>query len=265
MDLDQTLHAAVQTADRLLLLLDFDGTLAPIADDPARVQLPLCASRVLQALDAQPAVTLAVLSGRKLDDVKARIGLPILYAGNHGLEYEGPDFRFLAIGADHALHQLARIRIELERTVAKIPGVLIENKGYGLGVHYRRVAEARVPEVRRLVQEACVSAHGAVRVKQAKKLLEVQTVTPHNKGVAALWIRDHVDPRAAIVAAGDDLTDEDMFRVLPGAITIKIGPGETIAHYRLADSDEFCAFLERTLETVRHKARTIKPGCLLEP
>jgi trehalose 6-phosphate phosphatase len=254
------LETSIDAAGRVLLLLDFDGTLAPISDDPALVRLPFPTSRVLRSLAAEPLVTLAVLSGRKLDDVKSRIGLPIIYAGNHGLEFEGPDFRFLATGAGHALHLLSRIRLELERSLARIPGVLIENKVFGLSVHYRRVPQMRVPEVRGLVQAACAAAHGLVRVKQAKKLLEIQSVTAHNKGVAARWIRQYVDHQALTIAAGDDSTDEDMFRALPSAITVKVGQGETVARYRLEDSAELCAFLELTLHLIRAKAETERRG-----
>jgi trehalose 6-phosphate phosphatase len=256
-DLAQELETAVASAERILLLIDFDGTLAPIADDPAGVQLPAPTRHVLQALVAEPLVTVAVLSGRKLEDVKSRIGLPIIYAGNHGLEFEGPNFDFLAAGAGRALHLLTRIRHELERGLAKIPGVLIENKVFGIAVHYRRVSEARIPEIRRLVQLACATAHGSVRIKQAKKLLEIVPLSPHSKGVAARWIRQYVDRHALTIAAGDDLTDEDMFRALPSAITVKVGQGETAARYRLSDSEELCEFLELTLRLVRGKSASL--------
>src|SRR5258706_4856935 len=95
---------------RLLLLLDFDGTLSPIVKNPRRASLPQATRRVLTDLARRPGVAVAIVSGRRIEDLRALVGLPVIYAGNHGLRIEGPGFRFLAPGAGDnlaELHQLA--------------------------------------------------------------------------------------------------------------------------------------------------------------
>ena len=100
-DLPRVLDHRVQLGERLaraesvLLCLDFDGTLAPIVDEPMLAMLPAAMRQTLNELAALENVTIAIVSGRALGDVKGRVGMPgLIYAGNHGLEIEGPGLSF---------------------------------------------------------------------------------------------------------------------------------------------------------------------------
>src|SRR5436190_889820 len=84
------IESRIAAAGRVLLFLDFDGTLAPIVPDPHEARLPLRAREAMKALVRQPGVTLAIVSGRSLSDVRSRVGLEeAIYAGNHGFEIAG--------------------------------------------------------------------------------------------------------------------------------------------------------------------------------
>src|SRR5437667_6410247 len=86
----------VESAGNLLIFLDFDGTLAPVVNDPTLASIPPETLRTLTSLAGLEKVSLAIISGRALADLKARVGLPnLIYAGNHGLEISGPGMYYL--------------------------------------------------------------------------------------------------------------------------------------------------------------------------
>jgi alpha,alpha-trehalase len=181
-----------------------------------------------------------------LSDLQSRVGLPVIYAGNHGLEIQGPDFAFRAPGSEKSLAALDAIDSELTGKLAGIRGTLIEHKSLTISVHFRLVAPAQKPEVQRLVEEATRSRLDAVRLRAGKEIVEIRPAIDWNKGTAARWIRDRLGARDWLtVCAGDDLTDEDMFHELPDAVSIKVGPGPTAARFRVADTGEFATLLER--------------------
>lgn len=218
-----------------LFFLDYDGTLAPIVDDPAQAYPHPEAEPVLVELSRR--YPLWIVTGRFLKDLPAFFSQPFRAVGLHGMQEGtiGGDTR-ITIDEDARRH-IAHMRA----TVPDIEGLVIEEKGPTFTVHYRRVAD-----------EAAALAQLGAWVAQAPEGLDpiwgkkVVEVRPHgvNKGVAARRIAD-AHPGHTPVFLGDDVTDEDAFEALgPGAVTIRVGPGETRARYRLADPEAVVAYLK---------------------
>ena len=237
-----------------VLFLDYDGTLAPIVDDPAAAQMAPAMQHVLTALVQHPCYRVAIISGRALADLRTRLGGRGLYlAGNHGLEIEGP-------GLHYQHPEVWRLRPELDAMVQAmtgdleaIPGAWIEDKGLTLSVHFRRVPEARVPEVKaHLLKHAGPGIDaGRLALRTGKAVLEIRPHVEWTKGEAVRWILAQLRverPAASTLALyiGDDDTDEDAFRVLASAgVGIVVGNDRhgSAAHYYVESSAEVEQFL----------------------
>jgi len=201
---------------RLVLLLDFDGTLAPIASLPGLAAMPDATRRELARLMAMPGVEAAVVSGRALADVRERAAIAgAAYAGNHGMEIH-------IGGADHVHQEAAAARPvlelaarELASAVAAIPGAFVEDKQLTLSVHFRLSPRDRVDELTAIV-ERIVNPLPGVHLTAGKEVLEVRPRVDWNKGKAVLFLLDHFRPPAGapVLCFGDDRTDEDAFRAL---------------------------------------------------
>jgi trehalose 6-phosphate phosphatase len=201
----------------LMLLLDFDGTLAPIADRPELAEMPPRTRRALDRLMAMDGVTVAVVSGRGLADVRERAAIPdIAYAGNHGMEIQGAGMERIHPEAAAARPLLQEVAARIEADLEGIDGAFLEDKGLTLSIHYR-LAPERAEEVRETVLEA-VDGHAALRVTEGKMVLEVRPRVEWDKGRAVLFLLDHLRPPAdaPVLYLGDDRTDEDAFRALRG-------------------------------------------------
>ncbi len=246
------LESSIAAAGQVLLLLDFDGTLAPIAERPALAALPGRSRQVLEELALQPRVTVAVISGRALADLRARVGLPITYAGNHGLEIEGPGFQFRAPNMEQTIATLPEVSAALLRTLGTIPGAFVENKGLTISVHFRQVDVSRVPELRQLILTACTPHADSLGIYRGRKVFEIRPKIGWNKGTAACWIQDQLRESTLVtICIGDDVSDEDMFRALPDALSIRVGPGPTVARFRLDGTAEVIDLLERVLRAIK--------------
>ncbi len=133
---------------RLFLLLDFDGTLAPFEDRPQRARLPESTKDLIRRLGARPGVNVAVISGRSIRDIRRRVNLRSLYyAGNHGLEIEGPGLSFRHPAGEALKPALMKLAGALRRDSQSLPGVLIENKGPTLSLHFRRLRPGHEKEL----------------------------------------------------------------------------------------------------------------------
>ncbi|MCP2260645.1 trehalose 6-phosphatase (EC 3.1.3.12) [Streptoalloteichus tenebrarius] len=243
-------RAIVQLArtPRLLVACDYDGTLAPIVEDPERAR-PLPESvNALRSLAGLPATTAAVISGRALRDLATLSRLPaeVHLVGSHGSEFD--------VGFVHALDPAARdlhrrLHAELERIIAGAEGVSLEDKPASLAVHVRRapadVAERVLDQVRR---GPC--AWDGVQVTEGKAVIELAVVQT-DKGHALDVLRHQVGATAAIFL-GDDVTDEKAFARLHGPdLGLKVGPGETLAGYRIDDTVDVACVLAFLLEERR--------------
>lgn len=247
------IRAAVLGGGPLAVMLDFDGTLAPIADKPEYVVLPGRTRTVMLRLANAPSTVVAVVSGRSLEDLRHHIGIEeIVYVGNHGLQIAGHGWTWNLDHAEQFRKAIAACCERLRLRLRDVPGTWVEDKGVTASVHYRQTPYPRIEEVRRAVFEAVAQVPGrALTVFQGKKVLEVRPTVAWDKGAAVRWVLTRSfgetwPAQTTVVYIGDDRTDEDAFIDLPkSAITVKVGPSPypTAARYAVRDLEEVYAFL----------------------
>ncbi len=197
------------------ILLDFDGTLANIVPDPDAATLPDGTGAALRRLAA--ACPVAVISGRDLTDVQARIGIPgIRYAGSYGSELAGPHGeRYDDPDAVAAIALLAQVSRRLEHRLRAIPGVVVEHRRFVVTVHWRAAPPECVEDVTTAVAEIA-GAQDRLRILRGRRVFEVISARAPDKGAALRRILDQItEPQALVpIYFGDDPTDEDAFDAL---------------------------------------------------
>jgi trehalose-phosphatase len=242
---------AARDARPLRVFLDYDGTLTPIVSRPEDAVLGDAMRSRLQNLAGRH--FLAVVSGRGLDDLRARIGLDgVVYAGSHGFEVRHPDGRCIEHAEAHAtLPVLDGLAARLESALGSIDGLQLERKRFGLAVHYRRVQDpGAAAEVERVV-DAARARFDTLTVKAGKKVFEFVPAIEWDKGRALRWILDDIDGglgHALPLYVGDDVTDEDAFRAVDGVgvgIAVGDGPEHTAARWKLDDVGAVGTLLDR--------------------
>jgi len=240
---------SLSASRRVLLILDFDGTLSPLAETPDAAVLPLVIRQTLRRLTALPSVTVAIMSGRPVTYLRRMVGdRRVIYGGNHGLEMRGPRLSFIHSEARRLRTTVRAYASAWRSTLNLIPGALLENKGLSLGLHHRRVPARHLPAFHRLIDRLKRQTAGRpFRWRTGKKVWELLPDVAWNKGKAALWLMKKMkDPRPVVV--GDDVTDEDMFRALRRRGTcIVVGRKRSAAGLYLAGQGEVPRLL-RSLE-----------------
>ncbi len=238
------------------LMLDFDGTLANIRRDPDKAHLSVGAVRTLKAAARTPGIELSVISGRSLKDIRKRVGIKrITYAGNHGLEIQGPGIKFSATGAAEIKRTMSRIARELRKETRKIKGTIIEHKGLTVSVHFRMVkssTEGDVEEVLKRVTTPYV-AKKEIMITSGKKIWEVRPPVKWDKGKTALFLikeKRKTAKKILPVYLGDDKTDEDAFKAIgKGGICVFVGrPGRSAAPYYFKGVAEVRRFIRRVID-----------------
>ncbi len=247
----------IRHAGQVLVLTDFDGTLSPIAGRPEEAVLPADTRDALQALAGNPRAEVAVVSGRAMDDIKKKVGIPgIVYAGNHGIEIEGPCLRFVYPPAEALRPVIRRLYSTLRQALSPFEGVLVEDKGITLSVHYRLAAEGQVEEVMRICEEivAVPRSRGKVRTTGGKKVYEIRPGVVWDKEDAIVLLLSCWSPSSEASAGmpfflGDDVTDEGGFRVVNarGGVSVFVGESgrDTAARLFLNSPGEVLEFLRR--------------------
>jgi trehalose 6-phosphate phosphatase len=228
----------------LLLASDYDGVLARLRDDPAAAVLEPGIGELLGRLAAVEGVTVALVSGRGVEDLQRTSGLtgPFRWVGSHGAEFDGPLAGELASRRDALAAALAPL-------VDAVPGARLEVKPASAAVHVRTVADRGAAQ--QLLDDAAAGPGAApeLTAKPGKDVLEL-AVTDADKGSALRRLRDELGA-AAVLYMGDDVTDEDAFRALgAGDVGIKVGAGDTAAGYRVEDLAGVRAVLERLAGTL---------------
>jgi trehalose 6-phosphate phosphatase len=233
-----TALAALAGRRPLLVATDYDGVLAPLVGDPGAALPSPGAAEALARVAAADGVTVALVSGRGLEDLRAVSGFagPYRWIGSHGAEFGGPLTGQLAGRRD-------ALAASLTPLVAAVPGARLEVKPASVAVHVRQVADPAAAAA--LLASADAAADPSLTKKPGKAVLEL-AVTDADKGSAVTRLRDELGA-AAVLYLGDDRTDEDVFATLgPDDAGIKVGEGETTARYRVADPAAVVAVL-RTL------------------
>ena len=258
---EQVAHdVACRAAGRhLLVLTDFDGTIAEIAPTPDEAHAG-GAWGELEALTTLPGVTTGVVSGRRLADVRARAAGRVQFvAGLHGFEIAGPAVDFRHPVLDRVEPVIDALSGEAAARLRWCEGLYLEDKTYALTCHVRLAAP---DEADRALDEFLALARphvddGTLRVLHGKKAIELVPNVDWHKGRAVEWIKAAVARRVAgpltTVYIGDDRTDEDAFRSLdPVDVSVGVGPRPDAAwiQWRLENPDAV-AELFRALAAAR--------------
>ncbi|XP_055592662.1 uncharacterized protein LOC129749877 [Uranotaenia lowii] len=251
-DFDEYLLNYVGYNHKLALLLDYDGTLAPIAPHPDLATLPPETKNVLQRLSNHSDVYIAVISGRNVENVKKMVGIEgITYAGNHGLEILHPDgSKFIHPMPMEYEGKVTELLKALQEEVCH-DGAWVENKGALLTFHYRETPTEMRGE---LVEKArhLINHHG-FRTAEAHCAVEAKPPVQWNKGRASIYILRTAfgvdwSERIKIIYAGDDVTDEDAMMALKGmAATFRVTSSQivrTSAERRLPSTDSVLTMLK---------------------
>ena len=230
----------VAEVSRLLVACDFDGTLAPIVNNPADARPLATAAEALTGLADVPATEVALISGRALSVLRELSAMPstVHFVGSHGAEFDTG----FAHPVDEAL--LGRITKELNRIAADRAGVTVETKPASVALHVRN-ADAADGEAALADARAAAQSWDA-QLTEGKAVLEFAVIST-DKGEAVDLLRDRYDA-SAVVFLGDDVTDEKAFRRLrAGDVGIKVGPGDTLAGHRVTSPDDVALALEYLL------------------
>lgn len=232
----------LRKARNLALLLDFDGTLAPLRMRPSLACLDAKTRRLLGRLARQPHTSVCLVSGRRLADLRRRARVPgASYLGLHG--WEGNQ------AADGLPRRAYRMIRNLKRRLAPcfrtMRGVELEDKGFALGIHYRRAAPETQVRARAALRQA-LAADGGLRVIHGIRVWEVLPSENRGKGAAIRQLARRWPARTLAFYLGDDAGDEPAFRALPRAVTVRVGRRRrTAARYWLRGPEEVHAFLAR--------------------
>jgi trehalose 6-phosphate synthase/phosphatase len=237
------MRAAHDKAERRLILLDYDGTLVPIAQRPQDASPSPELMNLLRDLVSSPRTTTTIVSGRGRVDIERWFGdiHGLGLAVEHGALLREPGsakWQVLRGGMD--LSWKDRVRPLLEQFAASAPGSLVENKEYALAWHYRLVdAEFGAWLANELVTTLENLLSGTeLAVIHGNKVVEVRYAWA-NKGEVATRLAEGFRRKSFVLAMGDDRTDEDMFARLPrSAWTVRVGNGSTSARFRIASSEE---------------------------
>ncbi|XP_074341226.1 putative trehalose-phosphate phosphatase F isoform X2 [Apium graveolens] len=274
---------------KIVIFLDYDGTLSPIVDDPDRAFMSADMRYAVKSLAKH--FPTAIISGRRRDMVSELVGLTELYyAGSHGLDIKFPVRDTATASIDHInpvkfadqqdkevnLFQPAREFLpmidEVFRTLVKITsditGAIVENHKFCASVHYRNVDEKSWETVAQRVHDV-LKDYPRLRLTHGRKVLEVRPVIDWNKGKAVEFLLESMNlgnsEDVLPIYIGDDMTDEDAFRVCGSFVVLRQGnrgygvlvsstPKESNAFFSLKDPEEVKKFLK---SLVRWKERSM--------
>ncbi len=238
---------------RLLVALDFDGTLSPLVDEPMSARMTPEAADAVRALVSAPDTTVALVSGRTLRDLRtiAEHGddSPLTLAASHGAQWwhpagweaDAPEHaESLDDAAERALHR--ELQSEAEAIAADVDGAWIEPKDFGFAVHTRMAAPAEAEGVHTRIADVMAARAPHWRSRTGHALTEY-AFRSEGKDSAVAALREQTGA-TGVLFAGDDVTDEDALRsLLPGDVGIRVGDGDTAASMRVRDIAELAEVL----------------------
>jgi trehalose 6-phosphate phosphatase len=235
--------ARIRASRRVVVFLDFDGTLVRIARRPDRVRLPPRTRRILRRLSKNPRVTLAVISGRRRAELQRCIGMRKIHClGLYGWERSAP----LRLPLP-ALKALRLARIVLEEHLSDYPKIWIENKILSLSVHLLAASRDSKGKVRRRVRSWLRPFRQDLRCLENLRDVEILPRSIAGKGDAVLRVLATQKLRRALpIYFGDDLSDEPAFAAVRSGISVLVGaPRLTHAKFLLHDPAEVAVALSK--------------------
>ena len=231
------------------LFLDVDGTLLDIAERPDEVETHKVDCALIAGLQHAADKALALISGRslaQLDALFAPLTLPA--AGQHG--FERRDVHGERHRCRFPVDKLRPAKEALRDFAGRHPGLVMEDKGASVALHYRLAPRLEQPALE-AVREAAAPLGNAVQIQAGKMVWELKPAGADKGSAIEEFMREAPFAGRTPVFLGDDVTDEYGFRVVNrlGGHSIKVGPGETAARWRLANPDAARAWLRAWLET----------------
>ncbi|KAL5206983.1 hypothetical protein ABZP36_031418 [Zizania latifolia] len=253
--------AGASKGKKIVMFLDYDGTLSPIVADPdAAYMSDAMRAAVREVAKRFPT---AIVSGRCRDKVRNFVGLSELYyAGSHGMDIKGPSSNpesVLCQPASEFLPMIDEVYKALVEKTKSTPGAKVENNKFCLSVHFRCVDEKRWNALGEQVK-AVIKEYPKLKLTQGRKVLEIRPSIKWDKGKALEFLFESLgfanSSDVLPVYIGDDRTDEDAFKVLRKrgqglGILVSKFPKETNASYSLQDPAEVMEFLLRLVEWTR--------------
>lgn len=233
-------------ADKRLLLLDYDGTLASFVDLPEKAAPSDEILLTLERLCADPRNDVVIISGRDKATLTDWLGhLSLNIVAEHGAFYRvrNKPWQATVLQGNGWKDDMRPI---LELWVDRTPGSFVEEKKSAIVWHFRKcepdLAKLRTQELKDALVMMATNLN--LGVFEGNKIVEVKPISINKGQSAQLWL-DQAE-WDFIFCVGDDYTDEDMFQVLPeSAISCKIGFGPSNAKYRLKGPEELLAFLKK--------------------
>jgi trehalose 6-phosphate synthase/phosphatase len=256
-----TVLADAQRTQRMRLLIDYDGTLVPIARAPELAVPDQDVLALLAELASSPGLELDLVSGRLRSTLDAWFGhLPVSLWAEHGFWHRPAATRQWRAAADLAPAGLERIRPILEQFAASTPGSHVETKSASIAWHFRRAQREfgarQAHELRMLLGDAL--SNQPLEVIEGSKVIEVR-LRGVSKALVAQRLQAQAAPDCFITAIGDDRTDEDLFRALPASCaTVVVGHRPSCARFRVADHREVRRILRGLITATR--TRSLAPG-----
>jgi len=236
----------------LVLLLDIDGTITPIAATPSAAVVSDRARRALVELTQASGVHVAIVTGRSVGDARRLVGVDgAWFVGNHGLEVAAPD------EAPTVSDSVAQFAPQVEAAAARlaqlaraVPGTILENKRWSLSLHYRLAERDALPELGLRLRK--IASELGLEVTGGKEVLELRPPLRINKGTAAIDLLERLGALGdggSVFCAGDDETDEDMLQAVrenaPTSVTVAVEP---VLHARPTSAEFFVGSPEEMLE-----------------
>jgi trehalose 6-phosphate phosphatase len=243
---------------RPAVFLDYDGTLTPIVERPEDAVISESMREAVRGLAARCPV--CVVSGRDRRVVQRLMGIDdLIVAGSHGFDIWSPDEGTLEHEAGGGFEALIeRVTARVQEEAGAIEGTLVEPKKASVALHYRLVAEPERPMVAAIVDRLLAEYAGELKLTPGKMVFELQPNIDWDKGKAVLHLLQVLDldrPDVVPFYVGDDVTDEDAFRVLAGrGIGIFVGSADDP---EVAGRDTHAAFVLDSTEEVERFLDTL--------
>jgi trehalose 6-phosphate phosphatase len=261
----QTLAQAMEAIERrmrrarsLRVASDFDGTLSPLVVDPARARPPRHARHAIRRLARLPGVRVAVLSGRTLADLGARVAVPeVFLAGSGGLETRAPRGSRV-VHVSRRRRPPAGLAASLRAWCARFRGAWLEDKGLVFTLHYRAVPARRRGPFVAGVRRRFAPWRRRARLVPAPQAFEILPPGRWDKASALrLWL-DGDSRGAALVYFGDAPNDAPALRLASarGGVAVAVGGPVPGARYRVADPAAVVHALERIARAWRRALTT---------
>ncbi|HTX88718.1 MAG TPA: trehalose-phosphatase [Bacteroidales bacterium] len=241
--------SSYREASRRILFLDYDGTLVPFSDLPGESILGRPVRGILNRLAGDPSNTVYIISGRDRKFLDTQFnGMNLGMVAEHGYLLKKPDHPWKESKPVDKKWE-TNIREVFGELTARYPGSFIEEKESSIAYHYRAagygIEKYILPVIRKAFQQVREKYPGLEK-QEGHKIVEIKPAV-FSKGKIARDLLQS-EPFDFILAAGDDVTDEDLFKALPDtACSVKIGLQPTRARFRLAHQEQFILFLQELI------------------